>query len=429
MEFSEKTEPMIHFFLDNFRKFYKKRKRSEQIKIDEKYKKLFNDIKKQNDLFDDSKLLKETNEIFIKEQIPTPEDLLESDYVPNKIRNFIFEESRLYVKYKYTINDPIKNIKKKIEINFVMFTLDDILSVKKYDSYVKYMIIALGMISNHSKGCCCKNLRIFIYLTDFKREIPQNTLLDIEPMNVNGGVTTNCDYTNEICIYRKEEFFKVFLHECFHAFNMDFSMRPQIEVNKKMRKIFNIKSDFNIYEAYCEFWATILNNAFISFKSSLNKKGNKAVMEDFLLYLDFCNKLELMFSVFQLNKLMNFFSITYDNLYQQDNTSINICKYMYKEKTNVFSYYILKTILLFHYEDFLSWCDCKNTGMFRFEEPIGVSATTKKMDDYVEFLKNFHKMDKFLIYIHEMKFLNNDGSVLHVGNLQNTMRMTLLEFK
>ena len=82
MEFSEKTEPMIHYFLDNFRKFYKKRKRSEQVKLDEKYKKLFYEIKKENETFDDSKLLKELTEIFIKEQIPKPKELLESNYVP-----------------------------------------------------------------------------------------------------------------------------------------------------------------------------------------------------------------------------------------------------------------------------------------------------------------------------------------------------------
>lgn len=429
MEFSEKTEPMIHYFLDNFQKFYKKRKRGDQIKLEEKYKKLFNDIKKEYELFDNSKLLKELNEVFIKDQIPTPKELLQSNYVPKEIREFIFVESRQYLSYKYVIDDQIKGIKRTIEINFVMFTTDDMLELKKYDSYVKYMIMALGMISKHAKGDCCKKLRVFIYLTDFKRELPQKPHACIEPMNVNGGLTTNCGYTNEICIYRKEEFFKVFLHECFHAFNMDFSIKPQFEVNKKMRKIFNVESEFNIYEAYCEFWATILNNAFISFKCSLNKQVNKAEMEDFILYLDFCNKLEVMFSLFQLNKLMNFFSITYDNLYQPDQTSKHICKYMYKEKTNVFSYYILKTILLFHYEDFLSWCYSKNTCMFRFEEQKSFLVTTKKMDDFVEFLKNFHKMDDFLYYTHKMKFLNHGTSVLHAGNLQNTMRMTLLEFK
>ncbi len=48
--------------------------------------------------FDDSKLLKELNEIFIEEQIPKPKELLESNYVPKEIREFIFEESKFYVK-------------------------------------------------------------------------------------------------------------------------------------------------------------------------------------------------------------------------------------------------------------------------------------------------------------------------------------------
>ena len=99
------------------------------------------------------------------------------------------------------------------------------------------------------------------------------------------------------------------------------------------------------------------------------------------------------------------------------------------KKTNVFSYYVLKTILLFHYEDFLSWCYCKNTCIFRFENPKSILNVSKKMDEFVEFLKNFHKTEDLLNSIHKMKFLNYGLGVLSVNNLQHTLRMTLLEFK
>ena len=128
MEFSEKTEPMIDYFLDNFRKFYKKRKRGDQVKVDEKYKKLFNEIKKENESYNVSKLLKELNEIFIKDQIPKPKELLESNYVPEEIREFIFEESKFYVKYKYVIDDPIKGIKRKIEIKLIRYLVNKFLN-------------------------------------------------------------------------------------------------------------------------------------------------------------------------------------------------------------------------------------------------------------------------------------------------------------
>ena len=67
--------------------------------------------------------------------------------------------------------------------------------------------------------------------------------------------------------------------------------------NKKIKQIFPIESEFNIFEAYSEFWAVVLNCALISFN---NAKNNN--LEDFLLYMDFCIQIEIMFSLFQINK-------------------------------------------------------------------------------------------------------------------------------
>ena len=67
--------------------------------------------------------------------------------------------------------------------------------------------------------------------------------------------------------------------------------------------------------------------------------------------------------------------------------------------------------------------------MFRFENPKSILNVSKKMEDFVEFLKNFHKTDELKDAIHKMKFLNRGLGVLRVNNLQHTLRMTLLEFK
>ena len=39
---------------------------------------------------------------------------------------------------------------------------------------------------------------------------------------------------------------------------------------------------------------------------------------------------------------------------------LNKLSHLYEEKTNVFAYYILKTILLYNYDEFIELCDKEN---------------------------------------------------------------------
>ena len=60
--------------------------------------------------------------------------------------------------------------------------------------------------------------------------------------------------------------------------------------------------------------------------------------------------------------------MSYKDLYENDNVSQIARKYLYKEKTNVFSYYIIKNLLLYHYSSFLEWCNNHNINTLRFDK-------------------------------------------------------------
>ena len=47
----------------------------------------------------------------------------------------------------------------------------------------------------------------------------------LEPININGGVSNVCvkNSLSEIVIFRREEWFKVLIHETFHNYGLDFS--------------------------------------------------------------------------------------------------------------------------------------------------------------------------------------------------------------
>ena len=65
-------------------------------------------------------------------------------------------------------------------------------------------------------------MNIYIFLTDLKKKLPEHTGQEIGKINVNTGFTMTCRPKSNIVIYRKEEWFKVLIHETFHNFGLDF---------------------------------------------------------------------------------------------------------------------------------------------------------------------------------------------------------------
>ena len=66
---------------------------------------------------------------------------------------------------------------------------------------------------------------------------------------------------------------------------------------------------------------------------------------------------------FQMIKILDFMGLSYNDLYKKTVVSENLRKTQYKENTNILSYYVLTTILLNNYQDFLSWCDTNNISL------------------------------------------------------------------
>jgi len=57
---------------------------------------------------------------------------------------------------------------------------------------------------------------------------------------------------DQLLFYRKEEWLKVVIHECFHSFGLEFSNLDLKDFNKNLKKIIPINSNFNIFESYSE---------------------------------------------------------------------------------------------------------------------------------------------------------------------------------
>jgi hypothetical protein len=425
MQFSNTSQEYFNFFIENFNKCIIKNKESEQKIQNKIFNKLFLDIREAD------KYVKTLNafdnclsgivlDIKSKKDLAFP-STYSNDYFPQEIRKVIETKTVNKILYYCVLNE------RKITLTF--FTFKNETNFAIYDKYAKQVFMLIAILTHYSSSECSKSLNIFIYLTDFKRIIPDNNYTILGSYNVNGGFTTTCDKNSEIVVYRKEEWFKVLIHEAFHNLGLDFSKMNTNQFHSKIKQIFPINSKFNIFESYCEFWARILNSAFCSYNVIDNKNDKDA----FKTFLDFFIQIERLFSLFQCNKILKFLGISYQNLYETDNGSHIARENLYKETTNVFAYYIVTAFLLDNYVNVMNWCNKNNLSCFKFNN------SQRNLDLFYNLIENSYKRNEFLKnlmcvsnYASKLNKKTNKNNKLannEINNIFKTTRMTIMEFQ
>jgi hypothetical protein len=296
--------------------------------------------------------------IDVQSQVPHPETFSDK-YLSREMRECIKNNSKKVLTFNCKINQ------RDILLHFVLFKnhrCEE--SVSYYKTYAHRVFMWLHMVSLKSK--CVESLDIYIYLTPFKKELPENKSEVIGPVNANTGYTYRCEKKNEIVIYREEEWFKVLIHETMHTFGNDFDTEDGDDNTTAtmtyMKKIFSLPEgvDIRLSETYSEIWARIMNVAFQTyFKNppSLESRNAKQFKKNFDFYLH----LESIFSLYQCIKILDFMGVNYQHLVNDSEHSKKMMRSFYRENTHVFAYYVLTSILLNNCDDFLSWC-VKNNG-------------------------------------------------------------------
>lgn len=421
MNFSQETEKIMKPFISKFDKFLLKKSPLEQKKMDNILKILYNEIKMAFIWANANRTLQKIKthlrEGGGRKNIIPAWIMHESRYIPKNIANYIVENNKGYIIYNIAISD------RDVEIYFGLLNDSDLLELGKFDKYVNKMITWLKMAFSFAPAKCSKKLKIYVFLTPLKKSLPNNQLKILSPNNCNSAVTMSCSPHGEIIVYRKEEFFKVFIHETFHTLGLDFSNMQLKKFNERVKTLFPIKSDFNLFEAYAEFWASKMNSLFTSFYL-LDDKND---LKQFLLYSDFCIRFEQIFSLFQMIKILDFMGLKYPNLYSNDKVSLGVRRYLFKEKTNVFAYYIIKTLLLYKNIDFLSWCKEHNNNIMTFNKSPGTLLSFLKFIEMNHnnggFLNDVVKMNAFL------KKMKGTFSKPKDSFLTKTMRMSVCEIE
>ena len=306
-------------------------------------------------------------------------------FVDKTIRETIQSSMLFSVKYAFRMFDRTYTL---------VFNVCDITDIDKTDRMFERVVAWLCVADRYSSSTstCAQKLDIHIFLSGAQKRMPTETIETIGKTHVNSAYTYCCRTDNKIVIYRKEEWFKVFIHETMHAFGLDFcgSTNTSSVVDRHIRPTFDIDSDMNVYEAYCETWATIVNSMF----------GIIAATHPPTSYSEFTKQLgahmntEVAFSTFQMNKVLLHMGLEYRDLYASSGSDGSARRgLLYREDSEVFSYFVVKTILLYHYDLFIAWCGKHNTTLINF------SARKKNIESFCKFIISLHKKKGFVDHV------------------------------
>ena len=273
-------------------------------------------------------------------------------YIDVKVKEYIRNKQGSLVIYQLPFKD------KTISINLIKYSKISPKLLANFDNLIRNMMAQIYLITTLTKNNTCSedSLNIYLFLTPFKRELEKSQEKVLGASNSNGGFCYGCVSNGEIVVNRQEEVFKVFSHELVHNFGLDtyiWDFMSQVRVeNSKQNKMYNkFLNNFNlprenelgIQECLVEFWGEFFNNAIYSFVYSKNYNLS-TYNQEFKFYkqvFETIMKFEIIHSFLQTTKIIYHNRVTYVGIFSKNHAPT------YREKTHIFSYYMLKLFLLF----------------------------------------------------------------------------------
>jgi len=265
---------------------------------------------------------------------------------------------------------------KKTKFEILLYTKSE----QDIDRFVYFIRLVLALCSKEAD--LKPTYKMTFIITDYEKNC-ESRIDCLHALDVNSGY----NYREVICIYRKEELLKVFIHECFHMFCLDFK-NVTANFKEMLTPMFHVESDYLLFESLCEFWARTINAAIFAF--FVNKNIG---YEEFERYFNMNINLERAYSLIQLKHFLSKFDMEYTDLISGTIKS-------YKEKTNGICYYVITAILLFNYQQTMNWFIDHNETLLQF------TKTHKHVNMFYHFLRSVYKSDKLLKTLDYIKIYN-----------------------
>lgn len=360
-----------------------------------------------------------------KQHSASDSDADDAQFIPYKVYAYIREKSEYCIKFQSTIHG------RAISLYFITFPESHITACNKgrggvcaseiavYQQYAYKVFIWLSLVTSLAdKECSEKSLNVYFYMTPFKKERPTDDAI-LSAIHVNTGLTRNCQTHGEIVVYRTEEWFKVFVHESMHNFNMDFIDLDLRVANEQLRRTFCIPhDDILLFETYTETWARIINTMFDTyFHQDQSPAADRA---HFIRTVREKLTTNSVFYAYQVVKVLEIMGLKYANITIQSAENTEVCRKRYAEDTNVYAYYILGGILSVYALPFISWCCAHNRGSGGRIGAVRFSHEKNNLTRFVEFIMSASRDPTMLSLI---SFIESSAHTTPV--MKKTMRMTI----
>lgn len=331
--------------------------------------------------------------------------------IPSEIDKMIHETSVL--QNTYAIKCPSRVI-----------TIDIVMGTHRHpDIHIQNILQKMFMwfytVDSFTSSTCSKKVHIYLFLTDHIKQLPKVHESLLSELHVNTAFTTGCNKETDIHIYRKEEWFKVLIHESFHNLGLDFiSIDPVIQSKgqRLLQEWFHVTlvDDLRAYETYSEMCGEFMNIVFYCYFTGIGESKQKIVHN-----IHTCLTYESVYSMLQCAKILHHYNLSYDMIFNEPEKMSR-----YTEKTQVFSYYVIKCIFMVHFTDFLHLVSDWKTLKFPLNQ--------KEFDRYFNIIKtkmNSKKLRQGLQLMHtwlqeQYKKKSTPSKRFELC----TLRMSLIEF-
>jgi len=259
------------------------------------------------------------------------------------------------------------------------------------------------------------------------------------PENANTGATQPCSPDVEIIVYRHEEWMKVFIHECVHAFGIDFSTLDASRIdettgkegdawNARVRGMFPvIDSKINLCEAYTETIAILLHSCFVSLVGQDGGGGGGGgsvttinfgkCLRNFRTIIQF----EQTFKMLQMVKALSHMGLRYSDFWE----SPDRCRRNFHEKTNILAYYIIANVMIHHYNSFLNWCMRNNAS----GSVVKIHANEAQVNRLCNWIDSVRRSSSFCKSVQETEMFTTSVSFSSddTSPLVSTFRMSVIQ--
>lgn len=323
----------------------------------------------------------------------------ELDHYPEEIREIIFSQQQIAVVLSFNVHERNYQL-------YLFYPMTSIPKAAQIREHIRKIYNWLHVVHEHANESCSQMMTMYIYMTDHKKTMPASKTQELDRIHVNSAFTTACSESTVLNVFREEEWFKCFIHETFHNLGLDFSHSNDNSGDQYIHQLFHIMSDVRLYETYCEMWAEILYLMFYTYKKQQTIEQHLASFEE-KLYI------EQQFSLFQSAKILHHYNLSHYNELMDKSATV-----LYKDKTPTFSYYILKSLFMYHMDEFLQWCIDTNRHSLQF--------STKHSESILLYCQLIQKIYKNRNYVRSIMYAYNIVKTQNKKkNIMKTLRMTI----